>query len=61
MAISWTVLLEHKVEQLRKENQHQKKKRVKKHKYVQKGVFYQVQKGLLLHKLPKRGQQRGQQ
>ena len=59
MAILSAVLLVSENEKLRIENQRQKRKRAKRRTYIARGVFYQEQKGPLVHKLPGRGQQRG--
>jgi hypothetical protein len=47
------VLLASENEKLYIENQRQKRKRAQPRMYIARGVFYQEQKGYLVHKLPK--------
>ena len=54
MAILSAILLISENKKLRVENQRQKRKRATRRKYIAKEVFYQEQKGYLVHELPRR-------
>ena len=58
MAMLSAVLLASENKKLRMENQRQKRKRATRRTYIARGVFYREQKDYLVHKLPKREQQR---